>query len=232
MNPQKNTDQQLLQDIISWDVYNWSRALDHWQQHGDVDQPRQLCMELGSRCGGLSLWLALKGHEVICTDLHLPAEEAQEVHKKYQTGKLIRYEKADAANITYENTFDIIIFKSTLGGVSAKDNALKQQTLKSIHRALKPGGRLLFAENLEGSALHRFMRRRFVQWGREWNYLKFDELPALFGDYRIVRHETIGFLGTFGRTEKQRKWLGRLDRFVEKLIPRSWRYIVMGVAQK
>lgn len=232
MAHQRSPKGRLLQDIISWDVYNWSRALSYWELHGEVNRPGQECLELGSRRGGLSLWLALKGHSALCTDLHLPTEEAAEVHRHYPAARSIRYDKLDAANIPYENAFDIVVFKSTLGGVSAHNNALKRQTMDSIYRALKPGGRLLFAENLEGAWLHRFMRKRFVQWGRDWNYLRYNELATLFSSYASVTYETVGFFGAFGRSEKQRAWLGRIDRLVEKLIPPAKRSIVIGVAKK
>lgn len=223
---------QQLNDIISWDVANWSRALSYWEENSDLNNGALHCLELGSRRGGLSLWLALKGHTVICSDLHLPEEEAMEIHKKYDCRSLISYEKVDATTIPYENTFDVIIFKSSLGGISSSNNDLKRKTVESIYLALKPGGVLLFAENMASSFLHRFFRKKFVEWGREWNYLQIDEMEGLFSDFKSLSYKTVGFFGTFGRNEKQRNLLGRIDRLFDRLVPISKRYILIGVAKK
>jgi hypothetical protein len=44
---------------------------------------------------------------------------------------------------------------------------------------------------------------------------------------------TLGFLGALGRTERQRRALGWLDRLlVARLVPAPWRYIMIGIARK
>jgi hypothetical protein len=120
-----------------------------------------------------------------------------------------------------------------LGGISRNGNdKLKKITLNEIHKSLKPGGMLLFSENLESSFIHKFLRRRFVKWGTEWNYVKYHEIEEIFSSYSKLEYITVGFWGTFGRTEQQRKYLGRIDNVFEKVIPKSKRYIVIGIAEK
>lgn len=225
-------DKQILHDIIGWDIVNWSKALTYWEQHTELNKGQLTCLELGGREGGLSLWLALKGHKVICSDLQSPKKNASEIHRNYDCKSPIGYEAIDATNIPYENKFDVVTFKSILGGISGRNNDLKKKTINEIWKALKPGGVLLFAENIESSFLHRFLRKKFVEWGKDWNYLKFDELSDVFSSFTSIDYITVGFLGAFGRSEKQRTFLGKLDRAFEKLIPLKKRYILIGVARK
>jgi len=221
-----------LKDIIGWDIVNWSKSIDYWEKRRDWSVNKLNCLELGGREGGLSLWLALKGNHVICSDLNTPEEKASEIHKKYACNSLIDYQAIDATDIPYENTFDIITFKSILGGISSYNNSLKQKTTNEIYKALKPGGTLLFAENIESSFIHRFLRKHFVDWGKDWNYLKFDELNEVFSSFKSVDYITVGFFGAFGRSEKQRAFFGHIDRFFEKCVPRRKRYILIGIAKK
>lgn len=221
-----------LKDIIGWDIVNWSQSLDFWEKNLELDAQKFNCLELGGHRGGLSLWLALKGNHVICSDINSPEENASEIHKKYACDSLIDYQAIDATNIPYENKFDVVTFKSILGAVSSKNNSLKGTAIHEIHKALKPGGTLLFAENIESTLLHRFLRKHFVNWGKRWNYLKFEELHQIFSPYKSIDYITVGFFGAFGRNEKQRAFFGHIDRFFEKCVPRRKRYILIGIAKK
>lgn len=222
-----------LQDIIDWDIVNWSKAIDYWEKNIDLNNKNFKCLEIGGRKGGLSLWLALKGNNVICSDLESPEKYAYEVHKKYKCKTLIQYQPIDATNIPYENHFDIISFKSILGGISRNDNnVLKQKTVNEIYKALKVNGTLLFAENIEASFFHRILRKKFVKWGNEWNYLKINEIENIFSSFKSVKYITVGFWGAFGRNEKQRNILGRFDRLFENIVPKGKRYILIGIAEK
>ncbi len=120
-----------------------------------------------------------------------------------------------------------------MGGVSSDNkDALKKAVIDEIYKSLKPNGKLLFAENLEASKLHKFLRKKFIKWGSRWNYLKYDEIESIFSSFDIVDYKTVGFLGAFGRTEKQRQFLGKIDSIFDKFIPEHNRYIVYGVAEK
>ncbi len=226
-------DKILIEDIIDWDVSNWSKAIDFWEDALSQTNENIEALELGGNKGGLSLWLASKGYSVICSDLNSPEENAKELHKKYNLDKKIQYAAIDATAIPFDNKFDAVAFKSILGGISGggKDH-LMQKTIDDIYKSLKPGGVLFFAENLESSAMHRFIRKRFVSWGARWNYLKYKDIEPLFQQFSELNYQTIGFFGTFGRTEKQRRMLSKLDKLLSKLIPQSKKYIVFGTAKK
>lgn len=223
----------LVKDIIEWDILNWSKALRFWQSHVPLGAKLK-CLELGSRRGGLSLWLANYGNDVICSDLESPENQAVILHQKYQYKGKIKYMAIDAMNIPFGNYFDIIVFKSILGGISRNGNShLNQKVIDEVFKALKPGGKLLFAENLEASTIHRFFRKRLTRWGKYWNYLTIDEVPMMFKKYENVSFESAGFLGAFGRNEWQRSILGQLDTIIfDKFLSRKMRYVVFGVATK
>jgi len=209
-------------------------ALDCWRQQSLQDLSKCKALEVGSQNGGLSLWLALQGALVVCSDLDGPTETAVRKHREHGVSHLVSYESIDATNIPYTNHFDVILFKSVLGGIGVNDNKERQaKAVSEMHKALKTGGELLFAENLAGSPVHGFFRRRFVKWGRDWRYISLTELDEFLAPFSKVRYRTIGFFGAFGRNEKQRENLGELDRHLtDALVPQGWRYIVAGVATK
>lgn len=222
---------EIIRDVVDWDVTNWTRAIRYWEKHVNINLKKHHCMELGTAYGGISLWLALNGNAVLCTDIRHPEKLAGHLHRKYACACNIRYEAVDATDIPYENEFDIIVFKSILGGIQKSDTTdPKIHTLNEIHKALKPGGMLLFAENLASSPLHRFLRRKYGT--PQWDYLELSELERVFSSFSSVNYITTGFFGCFGRTEKQRNILGRIDGLLEYFIPKSKRYIISGIAKK
>lgn len=222
-----------LVDCVAWDVTNWAKALRFWEKNVDLENKNYQCLELGGRRGGLALWLAMKGNNVICSDLENPEEEAATIHQEYKCSSRIHYEAIDATNIPYQNHFDIIVFKSILGGISRDGNGhLNQVVLDQIYKALKPGGRLLFAENLKGSKLHQSMRKGLVRWGASWNYLDIKQIPLLFKKFYTLEYQTAGFLGTFGRSESQRTILGTIDTLIFDRFSDRLKYIAFGYASK
>ena len=146
----------------------------------------------------------------------------------------IIYENIDATKIPYENYFDVIIFKSILGGIGRNDNKeIQQNVIREIYKALKPGGKLLFAENLCATRLHSLFRNKFTNWGSSWRYLSLKEMNEFLSDFLSFAIETTGFLGVFGRSENQKRFLGKTDRALFNAItPSSWKYITYGVATK
>jgi len=221
-----------MHDIIQWDVKSWSKAIFFWDRKVDWSGVG-ICLEIGARDGGLSLWLALKGKQVICSDITI-STKAQQLHTKHRVSDKIEYEEIDATGIPYEDYFDVIIFKSVLGGIGKNDSyALQAQAINEMYKALKPGGKLLFAENLRASFLHTLLRKVFRQWGSKWRYLSLQELNELLKKFSSKDIETSGFLALFGRSEKQRKILASIDeKFFNKKLPQRWHYIVYGVAEK
>ena len=223
----------LLKDIVEWDILNWSKAIDYWENKADLKTEKLNCLELGGRRGGLSLWIALKGHQVICSDLESPESEASQLHNKYKLSGNINYQSINAAKIPYENEFDIVIFKSILGSVCRGGNdKLKKEVIDGIHSSLKPNGKLLFAENLTSSFIHKFFRKKFTNWGSQWNYLSYTEIDHVFSSFSKISYTTVGFFAAFGRTEKQRNFLAKVDGIIGVLIPESSKYILIGIAEK
>ena len=221
-----------INDVIQWDIVNWSRAIPLWQKHLKTSFKGYQCLELGGNAGGLSLWMALNGGDSICSDLENPEEIASPLHNKYPRLN-IKYEAINALEIPYSNHFDLVAFKSILGGVSRGGrNERKKETANQIHKSLKKGGQLIFSENLIASPLHQFFRKKFVKWGNDWNYLSIDEVDAIFEDFESFNYKTIGFFGAFGRMESQRSFLGRLDQIFDKVFPKRNHYILIGVATK
>ncbi|HLJ11277.1 MAG TPA: class I SAM-dependent methyltransferase [Planctomycetaceae bacterium] len=219
-------------DILEWDTVNWSVALRNWERHlpsGPAD-----CLEIGSGAGGLSLWLASKGHHVVCSDRAGARPEARELHGLHSVPGKIDYAAVDATNIPYNERFDIIVFKSVLGRIWAicGDEGLRQ-ALAEMRKALKPKGKLLFAENLRSTRFHMFCRIRFADRGEEkWKFLTIEEMRGLLADFSKFEYDLAGFLGLFGITETQRQVLGYVDKLLLPVVPKSCRYIMAGVAEK
>jgi hypothetical protein len=52
-------------------------------------------------------------------------------------------------------------------------------------------------------------------------------------EFKDVDYRTTGFLATFGRTEKQRSFLAKLDKLImNPILPKKWKYMMYGVAKK
>lgn len=225
--------QEITKDILQWDIKSWSKALRYWEDTTHWSLVKN-GLELGGREGGLSLWLSLKGITTVCSDLSNVKETAEKLHLKYNVTSHISYQDIDATNIPYENHFDVIVFKSIIGGIGSNNNiAIQQKVFKEIHKALKPGGKLLFAENLIASPLHQWLRKRFVNWGSRWRYVSNDEMKNFLQDFSSYEIKATGVLGTFGRNENQRKFLSTLDQLLlNPICPNNWKYIVYGFATK
>ncbi len=223
------------EDIIGWDVVNWSRSLEFWESKLNIDYSDCYSLELGSENnGGISLWLALKGSKVVCSWYENVPNQAKLTHKKYGVAELITYEKIDARTIPYTEKFDIIVYKSMLGGIVGNGQLdVATNVIDNIYNALKPNGKLLFAENLSSTSIHKIMRARFGCGGKLWRYFTIPEIQSFHTRFSSFEYVPTGFLGCFGATEKQRRALATLDKKVfEKIIPQSWKYIITGIATK
>jgi len=221
-------------DFIGWDVRNWSSALKFWLAHSTQQISNCSALELGSGNGGLSLWLAQQGARVVCSDITPESSSVRELHVDRGFERSIRYDRISATDIPYTNEFDIVLFKSVLGYIGIYGGKeLQLKAVKEMHRALKPGGELFFAENLAGSWLHQTLRRRFVGWGKRWRYPTVDEMQEFLSPFSTIQYRTLGVTGAFGRTETQRNLFGMLDQAIfNHVIPEGSRYIVIGVAKK
>ena len=194
-------------------------------------QKKISALAIGERGGGLSLWLAVNGVFVVSSDLHGVTSDAKVLHKKYNIGNLIKYDKVDVTDIKFKNnSFEIVIFKSVLGALRTKEKQIK--AIKEIYRVLKKDGKLFFAENLVGSPVHMYFRKMFIKWSYYWRYIDIIELKEIFKCFKKTQYEAYGFFGAFGRKEWQRYLLSKIDKIINKFIPANYKYIVYGVCEK
>ncbi|MDQ3099943.1 MAG: class I SAM-dependent methyltransferase [Bacteroidota bacterium] len=219
-----------LNDVLQWEVRSWSRALKFWEQNIPATRPIR-ALGIGERDGGLSLWFASKGIDVVCTDLDPFPAATRKMHDAYGVSDRIYLDRADATSLRFpDQSFDIIFFKSVIGALCTKEKQL--QAIQEFHRVLKPGGLLCFAENLSGTLLHGYLRKRFVAWNSYWRYLHSDHDRDLFNSFRIVNDRTNGLIANLGRSETQRDLLARIDGMIAPMVPSHWRTIWYGVAIK
>ena len=227
---QKQLSTKELNDIVQWDVKNWAKCLDFWNENADLNSKKKV-LAIGEREGGMSLYFALHGHEVICSDYNEMPDTTKKMHESYGVSDLITYQKIDAKAIALESeSVDVVLFKSVIGALgNASDQA---KAFDEIYRVLKPNGILLFAENLDGSGLHKFLRKKFVKWGERWRYITESEIVGWNSKYTAHTTKSYGVTALFGRSEKQRKFLAHLDTVLNPITPRKWRYILFGVFKK
>src|SRR5262249_26960153 len=137
---------------------------------------------------GLSLWLALQGARVLSTDIQPPTLTAMRLHAARGVSEYIQYEWMDATRIPYTMDFDVVLFKSVLGAIGRLGGRQSQaQAISEMYKALKPGGELFFAENLIGSPLHQFCRKKFVKWGNAWRYISVEEMQEFLTPFSTVQ---------------------------------------------
>jgi SAM-dependent methyltransferase len=226
---------ELLSDIMGWDIVNWSTAIEYWEKNTPIEISNSYSLEIGAgNNGGLSLWLALKGSKVVCSSLGGVSDKVKASHNKYNVSSLIEYQDINALSIPYHERFDAIAFKSVLGAIGRNDNfEVQKQAIQEMYKALKSGGELLFAENLTSTNIHMFLRKKYGAGKHSWRYVTIDEMIEVLSHFSQYKYITTGFLGTLGRNRKQRIILGRIDRaFLDHLIPERWRYVIIGIAKK
>lgn len=231
----------LLKDIIEWDVRNWSRCLDFWGPIVHTIAPASArVLTIGERNGGISLWFALQGYQVICSDRGGPTQQARGLHQKHRVADLITYADVNVFSIPYENcSFDIVACKSVIGGLKlvykdATTRTLDNQSraVAEIHRVIKPGGAFLGAENLRGTMLHRLFRSK-VKHGRVgWRHLSAKEITQLFDAFELVEQRPYGFLGSRFTTFGLDRLTAAIDSCVCPFLPAQWQYISFIRAKK
>ncbi len=225
---------ELVKDIVRWDINNWRKMLFYWYPYIKNLGPTVRVLEIGAMDGGLSLFFAMKGCQVICSDQNGPTVLARKIHKKYGVTNRIDYQVIDAKNITYpEDSFDIVCFKSVLGGIG-KGNSFdnQKQAVDEMHRVLKTGGKLLFAENLHGSVIHRYLRDCFVKRGDTWRYMTREQLLELLYLFNDVSLNCYGCLAAMGRNEFQKSLLHYVDEILDCILCDDYKYIAFGCAVK
>ncbi len=224
----------VLKDVLQWQYPLWQTPLEYWENKisaASIQNP--IALEIGAREGGLSLWLALKGFQVVCSDIRNPVLTASPLHRKYKVHSLIRYEAIDATNISYKGYFDIIVLKSVIGGIGAYNRKdLQIQSFRQIHQALKPGGYFLFAENAQASVIHRIFRK-LKSWSYYWNYPEYGFLKRELADiFSIVDMKAFGYFSAFITSSIFQKTAVCVDKKIDHFLSSKNKHIVYGIAQK
>lgn len=236
----KNTKHTLpLKDIIGWDVKNWSEIIEVWRPLLESFPKGSKALAIGERDGGLSLWLAMSGFNVICTDITDISTEASALHNKYLLKANISYRSLDIVNdIPLEEQFDIIIAKSVLGGLktdrsdaNTRNDSARRKAVENIYTMLKPKGFFLSAENMEGSRLLQIARRATNK-QKGWDYLKHKELQTLFSNFTSLQIKTFGILPTFFPWQPVNSMCYMLNKNLLNSLPANQKYIAVITAQK
>lgn len=226
-------------DIIEWDIPNWSHALDFWDRYLPPLGSNLKILTIGERNGGLSLWLALKGYQVIYSDVHPPKKEALALHKKYGVERKVEHAQVDVFQMPYaDHSLDVVICKSVIGGLKLVYSDRRTRTLENqkkaveeIRRVLKPGGVFLGAENMVGSPVHRWYRKR-KGLDKGWRYLSLGDLRYLFSEYASLHTRQFGFLPASTSFRVWNELAGKLNVPLAKFLPASWQYISFIAARK
>ena len=104
-------------------------------------------LDLGVGSGWTSCFFALRGYEVVAQDIAKDMIAlVEENKKKYQTEN-IQTLISDYEDMTFENEFDCAVFYDSLHHADDEYRAVK-----SVYKALKPGGMLITAEPGSGHA--------------------------------------------------------------------------------
>ena len=228
----------LLNDILEWDVLSWAPCLDFWAAVMACCGPNVLTV--GERNGGISLWFALQGFKVTCTDRNGPTQRARELHQEHNIGHQVTYTESNVFALPFPDaSFDIVACKSVIGGLKlqyadAATRTLENQTraIQEIHRVLKPGGYFFGAENMAATWFHQKMRR-WVKRGRVgWRHPTRKEIDLLFACFEIVEQQPHGFLGSkFSKLGLDRLSVA-IDAWACPLLPADWQYISYIRARK
>lgn len=230
---------QLKQDIIEWDVQNWSHLIKLWQPVLDGLPRDSKVLAIGERNGGLSLWMALQGFHVVCTDRQGPTQQARELHRKYGVDDKITYSDFDLVNTQdFSTTYNIIIMKSVLGGLkeqygdaASRTNAARKKAIDNIYKLLSPQGILLTADNLGGNIFLQLIKR-LKNKHSGWHYFSIQELNGLCKQFSSVSVESFGIIPSKFSVPILNKAAYIINSFLWQLLPLNSAYIAFTIARK
>ena len=214
-------------NIFKWDTENWSKILVLWNRMITESFDGLKVLELGAGDGSLSIWSCNQGGDVICSDLSITDVQINTIKFQIVNTEKIKFEKIDILDIPYTDYFDVILFKSVLGGLRSYNK--QKAAFEQIHKALKNNGKLLFCENMNSTFLHQYFRSK-KPWGHYWRYPSFYELINMSKQFRKINYDTYGLFGAGDLPFK--KFRVKIDYFSKLIFPIEWFYIFAGVYQK
>lgn len=228
-----------VQDIIEWDVPNWSCLIAYWTPILETLPRDAKVLTVGERNGGLTLWLALMGFHVVCTDRESPEPHASLLHKKYNVADKISYRALDIVHCDLpDNSFDIIMAKSVIGGLKAdpknrltRSFAVQQQAVDNIYRVLKPGGYYFSAENLQGSSFLQAVRKMAGK-NKGWRHFKWREVKELHNAFSAKEYHTFGFFPAMFSSAVLNNIVSFANRYLMNWLPANSKYIAFTAARK
>ena len=233
----KDLTSEVWNDAVEWDRPTWRRAFKHWEQHLDSHLgPTADAVEIGGKRGGGSLFLSYRyGISVACSDLGGPDPDARVIHARHGVDGLIHYTDLDATKLALPDAcMDVVMFKSVLGSIGrALGPDGLQAAVSEMARVLRPGGVLLFAENLVATRVHQFFRVRLRHWAGDWHYLDLGELECLLKkEFSEVEIASTGIFALFApnRPHIAKTVLAWIDARIERHTKPSSRYLAHGVA--
>jgi hypothetical protein len=225
-------------EIIEWDVLNWSQLIRFWTPIVSNLPKNSNILAIGERNGGLSTWLALLGHNVVCTDREFP-RQAQAEHYRLGVSQKITYGQLDIVNCERSSgKFDMIIGKSVIGGLKSnpadrktRSFEVQQQAIDNVYSLLKPGGYFLSAENMAGPYMLQYYRKlRHKDTG--WRYLNWDELQHLYQQFSMQRIDGFGLLPTNFSSGLLNRLCFFINKYILDFLPRRYKYISFVAARK
>jgi len=226
----------IISDAFVWDARNWSKATEFWDRQIDGLRGKK-GLEIGAYKGGITLLFALNGADMTCSDTIASQDKARQFHSLYNLKRSPKYIKKDVLELDEIDQYDFVVFKSVMGEVGKNGCSENiEKAFSNIHKALKPGGKLFFCENLRASPLHMLYRKLHVSketpWRSYWNY----ETPAFYKNalspFSVVAQKSYGLFGEMGKTPIVVSMLGAIGRIIAPIVPPSARYILFCVATK
>lgn len=223
-----------LDDVIEWDVLNWSRCLIFWLPVLRTLRPGvDRVLTIGERNGGLSLWFACQGFQVVCSDFGGVTARPRELHARYGVSHLISYADVNVFSMPYsDGAFEVVACKSVIGGLKlvprdAGTRTLENQQLavREILRVLRPSGYFLGAENLRSTCMHQRLRSWMKKGRVGWRHLSNADVCRLFSKFTLVEAQAYGFVGTGFAPHWINHVTARADAFLSAWLPKDWLYI-------
>jgi ubiquinone/menaquinone biosynthesis C-methylase UbiE len=224
-------------NFLEWDIYTWGRGLALWEH---LAKERSLFqkkgLEIGGRNGGVTLFfVSTFDSKMVCSDLGGPSVKAKQLHQKNGLNGKVSYADVNALDISFEDgSFDFVVFKSVLGSLANGKFENQQKAINEMHRVLKPGGVLFFAENLKASQLHQLGRKYFIPWGTRWRYISKKEMISTLDSFSLKEIKYTGFFAAFipNKFTFLKNLFSKIDNVINPILPNSWKYVVYGYAIK